>query len=1218
MADSRRPAVQLFEQLFGEEKQSRDAGLESLRQYLEEGGSIFPLVEKGVQGLVLEHTLGAEDARQILRRLNSMATYVRRQFIQRTLSGDKGAQAARSSGILAMVDGPSYERLFPTSFDSLCPPDGLESITSPVAYLIDLLRWIRDRIELYGVETEKFPLHDRRKDLKRLSVDFNAVYRSVSSVDIIVAVLETFISEHQPGVPLEDALLAARYPNGLPYYQHWVTIDTVARHHGLSVGDFSRRVDLIYPYFLSPLPGDTDAARAAMIHTSRLGPRQREVLTEPAAVVGERNDFYRDNYGADVLDWQNLNQVTFFGGRTKLDTRAIESLLSVRTFAPVRSANVKFTPEVPPNEAESGHSGSIYINKNQHPAIGLTEDSSAPSILHKLTANPSDAAGLNGYDRMNRMVRLANWLELPFDQVDALLAAAMRAESRGTETANNWEITEGVVRALGLYQSLRERYQCTPADFAVFIDELAVYGRAEVLSPFDQVFNHQGDYRQPFKLDGATFPLMPLPGVSDLTISQLCEGLAIDLQTYHYLALAVASAHGLSQNLTRTAAIVSSFYRLVKLPRLLNITPMEGLLMLTLLGGEHEQWLPAFAGEPAIHAPNSGTPDVLNLIEAMSSCVQWCEDSGLSVSWMLQHVAPAQPVSEASESDRQFFEQIRNLLSTALLSNGALLMAGVPSAGAANWLDFLTSHADNLDPVVDADGLVLAPVGTADAYLSFLRAKLAWAVESALGDIGTPQRDSIVETMLSVVLQARDAQVSLVRETLAVYAGVPVDRSIALLDWSNATVYQLLRQVIEHVGLDVQETLRGRNEEPDPLLTLLGEVRRRAEVTTTLGLSATLLQDYLDYGHLAWLNQADKYAFTVRTLYYLTTLTRAFSLSEQPEQALLDYLRQVNALPKVTGHAARLAQQAAAIKLAGFFGWSVQEVNECVSRVDESELKVLKDLTQLDLLMRVRVLSADSGMDALTIFLMGRLPATLDKAAYAEAAELALLSETRARVPVIQAQGDLKQLVTITCNVDNSTVVANKSDSKATYTVTLTDAEGQALKDVTVYWRATLGTVETKKTEVNGVLQTDFVPGKVMGTDTPQYWLDLFEPENAPPIQVMVDFKTLSFSERDKSPVPLETVPRGQEVELYARLRDNYGNLGQNLLVDWSYRPVNSNKRQSVSIRPAHGFTNQEGLTRVFVSSATGGTFTFSVLSQTGETSANFEAITFEGDEEPA
>ncbi|MFD2884636.1 Tc toxin subunit A [Pseudomonas lini] len=113
-------------------------------------------MEKGVQALVSEYGVNDKDSRQFfLRRANSLATYVRRQFIEHRLTGNRQHAAGPSSGLLSMVAGPSYERLFATPFDELCPPDALESCASPVAYLIELLRWIRDRIEPYGVAEQK-------------------------------------------------------------------------------------------------------------------------------------------------------------------------------------------------------------------------------------------------------------------------------------------------------------------------------------------------------------------------------------------------------------------------------------------------------------------------------------------------------------------------------------------------------------------------------------------------------------------------------------------------------------------------------------------------------------------------------------------------------------------------------------------------------------------------------------------------------------------------------------------------------------------------------------------------------------------------------------------------------------------------------------------------------------------------------------------------------
>jgi hypothetical protein len=1199
MADSR-PASQLFTQVFSEEQLTQYAGLQA---YLDAGGSIFPLVEKGVRGLVTDYGVSPDDARRFLRRANSMAIYVRRQFIEHSLHGAEKEGKKPGSGLLSMVQGPSFERLFNPNFDNLCPPLALESLASPVAYLIELLRWIEQRIESVSSDVLKLPLHDRRKDLKPLAVDFNAVHQSVSSVDIIVPVLETFIREHEAPSDLEQAMIDARYPNGLPYYQHWVTLDAVARHHGLSVGSFVHSVNLSFPYFLQADAWNDDASRA-LAHASRLGPYQRQLLTEPAVKDEALEDFYLLNFGAGGLSWQNLNQVFFFGERTKLDTPGLEALLSLRGFAPIRSSNVEDSSVE--TELESWRSGSVYVNANRSPAISITGEGEGPSFLHRLSESPNDPEGLERYDRMNRKIRLDQWLELPCEQVDALLVAAIQAEVRGGAPADAWWITENTVHALGLFQTLRDGYGCTASDFAVFIDVLSLYGRGEALSPFDQIFNAQGDYREPLVLDGGAFPVLPAQGVPDLTVTQLCSALGIDLQTYSYLALAIADAQGLDgDNLFRNAATMSGFYRLVTLPRMLGITPIEGVLMLMRLGGE--PWLSGLAGLPRIDAARGDTADVLGIIHAMHLCVSWCVDRDLPVLWMLQHVAQPQ-VSAATDAEYQLFKQVLNLLPGALFTHSALLMADVPPLVGASWLDLLAE-------LVDAEGLVLPASGTEAQYLAFARERLDIAVREGLGEKYEHERPTIVEKMLTVLLQARDAQASVVKECLAVYTGGGAEQVLAVLAWSNATVHRLLQQMLGRDLEDLEAPVRGRNEQPDPLLMLLADVRRRSAVVAKLQLSAELLQDYLDYGHEAWLDQDDKYAFTVRTLYYLTTLTRGFELSEQPAQKLLDYLREVNALPSpLTGDALRLAQQAAAIRLAAFFDWSVQEVSECVSRIDP-QLKILKNLPQLDLLMRVRVQAARTGMDALTIFLMGTLPESVDKPLYKDAAEHVLLSVSENRVPSVAVAGDLKQLVTITCVVDNTDVVANKPDAKIRFTVTLKDSEGQPLSGVYVRWSARLGHMESQATQTDGTVVVDFIPGKVMGTDTPQFWLDLFEREYAPTIHVTSDTESLQFPRPLMSKVPSGIVAYGQEVELYATVMDRYQNLGKDRLVRWVSNDVQNNN-QTLIIRPAQGYANQEGMIRAFVSSPTGGTFKVTVLVEASENSADFPDITFASAEE--
>ncbi|WP_460158213.1 Tc toxin subunit A [Pseudomonas sp. S3_C06] len=1220
MADPRRPGLQLYEQLFPDETYAQDAGLQQLKTYLKDGGSILPLVEKGVAHLSSKYQLTQTDAQQFLRRANSMATYLSREYIEEQLRDGDGVSGP-SSGLLSMGVGPQYERLFQTGFNKLAPPDSLESLISPVAYLIFLLLWIQDRIEPAADESS-FPLKGRRADLMDLSVDFNAVFRSVSAVDIIVSVLERFITEHPIGEPprktIEEVLIDARYPNGLPYYQHWVTLDGVAQLNNLSVGDFAHTVQLAYPYFLKTATWFDDAERA-LAHSSRFGPYQRTVLTEPAVKFADLSAFYRDNYGEDIEEgpgaYQNLSQIPHFAERTKLDTLAIERLLSVRDFAPQLSPNFKYVEDTS-TQPESGRSGSIYINANTYPGVSITlADDDVPAAIHRLSIVASDEAGLAAFDRMNRMVRLCNWMELPSDQVDALLAAAIRAEGRGGADNTQWWITDNVVHALGLFQTLRERYNCTAADFAVFIDQLGIYGRGEALSQFDQVFNRQASYGEPLLLDNGEFPVIPAPGEVNLTISQLCSGLGIDTQTYQYLASQVAKAHNISDNkFKRSLPILSSFYRLVRLSRLLSITPVEGVLMLLLTGGE--DWLNGLAGIPKIDSTDSKTADVLNIIDALQSCVRWCEQSNLPVLWVLQHAAAPQPAREASEQDRQLFEQIRNLLPTAQFSNAAVLMAGLPPAGAASWLDFLVANPDGLKDVVDVDGLVLAPKGTLEQYLIDAQKRVEWAIDQALGSLEPELRTSLANTLLKVLLDARDAQVSLVKETLAVYAGIGPDQAIPVLNWANKTVYQFLREVKTRIDSSTEQS--SRTPDSDVLLLLLADVRRRSEVVATLGLSAVLLQDYLDYGYRAWMGQTSQYALTINTLYHLTTLTRAFSMSSLPAQKLLDYLREVNSLETFLGeHAQRLAHQASTIRLAEFFDWSVQEVRECINRMD-SERPILSNLSQLALLIRVREMSAKTGMDALTIFLMGDLSEEVDTKAYADAAELALLSQSEARAPLAQVPGDLRQLVTMSVAVSPTEIVAGSGET-ATYTVKLTDPTGpepKPLSGIRVHFRASLGDIRTGHTNYDGVLEAIYTPGTRMGEDVPVFWLDLFEPENASKIILTSDEKTLEFVLKLKSPVPSGVVARGQEVELYATLMDRFNNLGANELVNW-FVERGAGETARVILRGQQDLTNQEGLTRVFVSSDTGGTFALSVLSQRSKQKAIFDEITFEGGGRP-
>jgi len=249
---------------------------------------------------------------------------------------------------------------------------------------------------------------------------------------------------------------------------------------------------------------------------------------------------------------------------------------------------------------------------------------------------------------------------------------------------------------------------------------------------------------------------------------------------------------------------------------------------------------------------------------------------------MLQQVADPQVSNVTSEPELRLFEQVRSLLNTALLTHTAFLTAGVPPLMGRDWRDLISTLTDPI-------GLIRSFAGTESEYLLFAREKLDEAVRDGLGEDDGAVRAPIVELMLTVVLQARDAQLSVVSECLAVYTGLDAQRALQVLRWVKSTAYELLARIVDHLAGDMMLSRSLLDEPLDPLFTLLADLRRRSAVVAELDLSIETLSDLLDYGIHDWWEQSDPHAFNVTALYYLTVLTHAFDISSRPHTELLEY-----------------------------------------------------------------------------------------------------------------------------------------------------------------------------------------------------------------------------------------------------------------------------------------------------------------------------------------
>src|SRR3546814_20312974 len=91
-------------------------------------------------------------------------------------------------------------------------------------------------------------------------------------------------------------MIEARYPNGLPYFQHWVTVDTVARHHGLSVGSFAQSVSPSFPYFFQTQAWSNDAGPDLAYALRSVQRRGGTACVRPCRSRGEPLSTKKTNY----------------------------------------------------------------------------------------------------------------------------------------------------------------------------------------------------------------------------------------------------------------------------------------------------------------------------------------------------------------------------------------------------------------------------------------------------------------------------------------------------------------------------------------------------------------------------------------------------------------------------------------------------------------------------------------------------------------------------------------------------------------------------------------------------------------------------------------------------------------------------------------------------------------------------------------------------------
>lgn len=1222
-ASYNRPVHQLVKAVL---KERNDAPL-LFDEYIAQYPSVFDLIKQGPDGLQ-KLGLSRKESHSLIARGNALALYVARLFREQSLRALPAPDDEQ-----ALVPLPTYKEQFQPDIDAAAPPGSPEHSASTTAYMAALREWIRDNIVPHGEPQQTIPLDERRPDVDELLIDEMAINRVQSRLEIVDSVLEAHILA-QPNVELPSVkayLRTIRFHNGLPYDHDWESISHVVGTalKGGALGDIIRRVDLDYPYFKNPgARGSRDDV--AMQLSGRIGPLQLSLLLEDPyfplnATMAEASlyrvdpltrrvdpdpqksaaNFYLDNFGSLAIALPSLRQLWIFKDATRLDQRQVDCLLGRGAFTPKLSANapVLGNPDVPLTGVVAGAS---YIHGGQGPAIELVKDGVPDQFrLHNVGEAPL-AALEHRMDRVNRKCRLDRMLQLPGHHVDQLLMAAMHAERRGTGEPSIW-IRPNTLRCLGLFKELNSVYGCKAEEFAALIDVLSVYGQDGQLSHFDRVYNRDAVYEEPLRIDDVEFAIVPRTQAEQETVHQICSALEINFETYRYLATVIAEAYGLKTHLRRSLEILSSFWRLVFLGRLFGLTPIESTALLQTLS-EGEGLVARLAGEPMVSSYGAADgADALSAIRGLMTCANWCREYDLPPLWLVQNVNPVYVPTVWTESQEQLLRQLRSQVQAVRVDEATLLEEGAPlrddKQQLIKWLTVL-------EPLVDDNGLVKGSAEETQAqYLEHATTVIKDVVRTIYPQEEDARREPLEILIRTIVLRCRDEQRVVVEEGISVYLKLDSLLATQVLSWAQGHPYDFLKEAVSLQPADtprVQQVL----EKPDSFLQMLTELERRGRIADKLELSPQMLATLLMGEQYQWFSLESPYEISIRAVYYLAFYRRVISRARQPEEKILDYLSQVNQLPDdMSEDGLRLVRDAAADKLATYFGCGIRHVLECAEHInheiegsDNPAWPILRNLAHLDLLDRTLEL-ARHGMDITAALSLGALFPLDPEPLYASAAQNAL--ESLARFNAMTAQQDsaeVGQSFTTRCVVDNPTLIANLPQEVAEFEITLLDFYGAPLKGVDLHVGTDLGAVLTPviRTDDKGRAWAQVQAGARMGTAHVYYSVPLYEPVYAPSVIIDCDEATLKFNSELSGLPPKDPVLAGRlwEQEMYAVLIDDYGNRGAHRQVAWS--------TTLGEIRPSQTFTDKDGLSRVWISSLSPGNATLTVRNMEGSHSLTF------------
>ncbi|MBD2779108.1 Tc toxin subunit A [Xenorhabdus szentirmaii] len=677
----------------------------------------------------------------------------------------------------------------------------------------------------------------------------------------------------------------------------------------------------------------------------------------------QAEDFFRKNYGLELSERDKLPEILFLIDRIKGQAEEIEQAIAWGDFSPVVSANIRFTNPIFSNKQSElrfplpFQVGACYLNAGQPDAVGI--DVQRPRSL-TATTNPR-------FDRLQRLIRLQRWLEIPHHDLDGLLTCAMRAEGEENLTL---EINFNTLRALGLFRHLNQRYKLSAPAFATLLHTLSPFAVSGNPTFLDQVFNQPKLFDEPFFVDNRTFDFSATRGGDARTIKQLCAGLKITAATFQLLAEQVNAAFELpSGKLTCSLPVISALYRLVTVPRLFNLTPEQGMMLINALSASGKFSPHILAGEPQLSlltpdGSDTTEVDLLDIILLLEEMAAWLQQSKLKPEefcLMLQSVML--PVV-ATDSSVTFFDNLLQGIPKTLLTENNFNAGDIPKLPEGeNWFD-------TLSVLVTRDGLVkVYPLHWGQSDEDYLKSVLTPIAEQLVGD-----PDSVViavSALTQVITQAKTAQEDLVSASVTREYGTARDIVPWLLRWTGSSVPDFLGKIYAQRTLD-GGYLRTPRDISDELLHVTYHLAMNNMLIKQLRLKAQIVSLRIIVPEWLGLGSIDGSPLSVHEIWALSRFRNWATGSLFSEDELIEYFAFANQ-PEQNVRNEENFNRDCAEKLADILEWDADEIELATRHFDPAPTRA-RNMEQIDWLRRVMALSRQTGLSVTPLMIAATLP----------------------------------------------------------------------------------------------------------------------------------------------------------------------------------------------------------------------------------------------------